>query len=395
MVERLLQARVVDLARRYPVVTITGPRQAGKTTLCRMAFPKMRYVSLEAPAEREFAMRDPRGFLGRFAAGVILDEVQRAPDLLSYIQVAVDESGAPGRFVLTGSQNLLLLQSISQSLAGRTAGVHLLPLAWEEVRKFRGAPTQLFPVLWSGGYPRIHERRLVPPEWLGDYVTTYIERDVRQVLNVGDLLGFQTFVRLSAGRAGQVVNLSSLGADAGVTHATAKSWLSVLEATFIAARLPPFHANFGKRLIKTPKLYFFDTGVLCQLLGIETPAQLDTHPLRGAVFECWVVSEILKYFHHRGQRPHLYFYRDQRGEEVDVLVERGSKWIAVEIKSSFTPSEDFYRGLERFASAAAHLPQRERRAVEKIVVYGGAETQRRSAGLLLSWKDIDSYDWLG
>jgi uncharacterized protein len=395
MIERLLQPRVLDLAQRYPVVTITGPRQAGKTTLCRMAFPKMRYVSLEAPAEREFAIRDPRGFLERFDSGVILDEGQRAPELLSYIQVAVDESGTPGRFVLTGSQNLLLLDSISQSLAGRTAIVHLLPLAWEELQKFRAAPKDLFPVLWSGGYPRLHDRRLAAQEWLADYVTTYVERDVRQILNVGDLLAFQTFVRLSAGRTGQLVNLSSLGSDAGVTHATARSWLSVLEATFIIARLPPFHANFGKRLIKSPKLYFLDTGVLCQLLGIETPAQLNTHPLRGAIFESWVVSEILKYFYHRGRRPQVYFYRDQRGEEVDLLVESGLKRTAVEIKSSFTPSEDFYRGLERFASATAGLPERERRSVDKIVVYGGDETQRRSAGLMLSWKDIDSHDWLG
>lgn len=394
MIERVLQARVVDLARRHPVVTITGPRQAGKTTLCRMAFPRMPYVSLEAPAEREFAVRDPRGFLARFPGPVILDEVQRAPDLLSYIQGIVDESGKAGRFILTGSQNLLLMQNVSQSLAGRTAIVHLLPLAWEEMRRFRGTPKDLFGAMWAGGYPRIHERKLAPPEWLADYIATYVERDVRQVLNVGDLLAFQTFLRLCAGRSGQLVNLSSLGADAGISHVTARSWLSVLEATFIAIRLAPFHANVRKRLVKAPKLYFLDSGVLSHLLGIESPGQLATHPLRGSIFESWVLSEILKYFHHRGQRPRVFFYRDQSGEEIDLILEKGARRTAVEIKSSQTPAEDFFRVLQRFTDASARLREPDRRPVEKIVVYGGNETQHRSAGLLLSWKDIDRHDWL-
>ena len=336
MVVRTLHPHLLDLARRHPVVTVTGPRQSGKTTLCRTAFPEKPYVSLEPPDEREFALRDPRAFLARCPDGAIIDELQRAPDLPSYLQPLVDADPRAGRFILTGSQNFSLVQSLSQTLAGRTAIVELLPLGLEELRRFPDPPADLHAVLWTGGYPRILDRQLPPREWLASYVATYVERDVRQVLNVGDLLTFQTFLRMCASRAGQLLNLSSLGAECGVTHATARAWLAVLEASYIAFRLPPLHANLGKRLIKAPKLYFYDTGLLCYLLGIRDAPQLAVHPQRGPIFENWVIAEVLKHHRHRGLVPSLHFYRERAGAEVDLVVERGADRLAVEIKAAMT-----------------------------------------------------------
>ncbi len=393
MVERVLGSYLVGLAKRHPIVALTGPRQSGKTTLCRAVFPKKAYVSLETPAQHDFARRDPAGFLAAYPRGAILDEIQRAPDLPSYLQEVVDQDPEPGRFILTGSHNLLLVASISQSLAGRCAFAQLLPLAFEEVQSFDSAPNDIFTAMWTGGYPRIFDRRLPAAEWLANYTTAYVERDVRQILNVGDLLSFQTFLRLCAGRVGQLLNLSALGNDCGVTHSTAKSWISVLEATFIAFRLPPFHRNLGKRLVKSPKLYFYDTGLLCHLLDIETPAQIATHPLRGAIFENWVIAEIAKYRLHRGHQPRLCFYRDQRGLEVDLLVEHAQRTIAVEIKAAATPSAHFFDALASLAtlfdSAAAPGPG----SLDRIVVYAGSQNQRRSSGKLLAWHEIDTCKW--
>lgn len=391
MFQRTLAPHLLELAANFPVVTLTGPRQSGKTTLCRALFPALPYVSLENPSERAFALEDPEGFLARFAAGGILDEIQRAPDLPSYLQGLVDEDSTPGRFVLTGSQNLAVVASVSQSLAGRSAIAHLLPLAKEELPLAELLPSDLWRIVWTGGYPRIYDQSIPADEWLASYVGAYLERDVRQVINVGDLVSFQTFLRLMAGRASQVLNLSSLGNDCGITHTTAKSWLSVLEATFIAFRVPPYHRNLGKRLIKAPKLYFYDTGVLSHLLGIESPEQLATHPLRGAIFENWVVAEIAKYAFHRGRRPRISFYRDQRGLEIDVIVERGDRIRSVEVKSSATPSGHFFENLNTFRER--HGAIENSGGVESIVVYGGAESQKRSPGALLSWKDIDTIDW--
>lgn len=391
MFQRTLAPCLLELATRFPVLTVTGPRQSGKTTLCRALFPELPYVSLENPTERAFALEDPEGFLARFASGGVLDEIQRAPDLPSYLQGLVDEDPTPGRYVLTGSQNLALVETVSQSLAGRSAIAHLLPLSREELAFAEIDPGELWRIVWTGGYPRIYDQSIPADEWLANYVAAYLERDVRQVINIGDLVAFQTFLRLSAGRAGQVLNLTSLGNDCGITHTTAKSWLSVLEATFIAFRTPPYHRNLGKRLIKSPKLYFYDTGVLSHLLGIESPDQLATHPLRGAIFENWVVAEIAKYAFHRGRRPRISFYRDQRGLEIDIIVERGDRTRSVEVKSSATASGHFFAALdtfgERYESADSHG------VVDRVVVYGGAESQKRSTGTLLSWKDIDSIDW--
>ena len=390
MVVRTLQPVFVELAGRHPVVTVTGPRQSGKTTLCKAAFPDKPYVSLEPPDEREFARTDARAFLARFPNGAIIDEIQRAPDLPSYLQPMVDADSTPGQFILTGSQNFGLRQSLSQTLAGRTAIVELLPMALDEVRRFPHAPADLNATLWTGGYPRIFDRSLPPQEWLADYVATYVERDVRQILNVGDLLTFQTFLRMCAARVGQLLNLSSLGADCGITHATARKWLAVLEASYITFRLPPMHANLGKRLIKTPKLYFYDSGLLCYLLGIRDASQLAVHPLRGSIFEGWVISEIIKHHRHHGVTPRMFFYRDRGGSEVDVLIDRGADRLAVEIKAGMTPSPDVFVTPDRVGRALASL---EARPTRIAVVYAGSESQTRSAGELVSWSDTDRFPW--
>ncbi len=396
VIERRLQSHLLELAGRYPVLTLTGPRQSGKTTLGRMAFPEKAYVTLENPAEREFATDDPLAFLARYPDGAIFDEVQRVPQLASYLQERVDEDPRPGRYLLTGSQNLALMDAISQSLAGRTALVELLPLDLAELRRFPEPPPDLYTTLWTGGYPRIHERGLPADEWLGDYVTTYVERDVRQLLQVGDLLLFQTFLRLCAGRTGQLLNLASLAADCGISPATARSWLSVLEASYITFRLPPFFTNLSKRLIKTPKLYFHDSGLAASLLGIEKPEQLATHPLRGALFETWVVTEVLKQHRHRGRRPRLYFYLERGRLEIDLVIERGGELHLVEIKSGQTPSSKFFSAFNRFAERVkANGEATPWRVGERVVVYGGSQSQERSRGKLLSWSELDVHNWTG
>ena len=388
MIERTLQGPVEAAAGRYPVLTVTGPRQSGKTTLARMTFPDLPYASLETPSEREFATEDPLGFLARFPAGAVLDEIQRAPLLLSYMQGIVDEDPAPGRFVLTGSQNLALLEGVSQSLAGRTALLELLPLELTELRRFDRPAPDLDTVLWQGGYPRIHDRDLPAAQWLADYTATYLERDVRGLLAVGDLGTFHTFLKMCAGRVGQLLNLASLAADCGVSQPTARRWLSTLEASFIAFQLPPFHANLGKRLAKRPKLYFHDPGLAASLLGVEEPGQLATHPLRGAMFEGWVASEIVKWHRHRGLRPAISFYRERDRHEIDFVLERGADLTLVEAKAGRTPSGSHFTAFSTLADRIAARGDERRRIGSRLVVYGGEESQSRSEGELVGWRDL-------
>ena len=371
MVPRLLAPVLRALARKVPVVTVFGPRQSGKTMLCRAAFKGKPYANLEAPDVRQYALDDPRGFLRQFPAGALLDEVQRAPELLSYIQAEVDERRTPGRYVLTGSQQWLLSERISQSLAGRTALLRLLPFSLAEMRGHYPARS-LDQTLYRGFYPRIHDSGLDPAQALADYVETYVQRDLRLMANVRDLSRFVKFLGLLAGRTGQLLNLSQLAGDAGVSHTTARQWLSLLEAGFIVHLLPPWFANLGKRLVKAPKLYFVDVGLACYLLGITAAAQLARHPLRGALVENLVTIEALKAFHNRGLAPRMHFYRDSNGNEVDLLLERGAGLYAVEIKAGATVAADYFRGLARFS---ALLPGR---LAAGAVVYGGDSTQRRA-----------------
>jgi len=393
MVPRTLQTKLLALARKFPVVTVTGPRQSGKTTLCRACFPDHRYISLEAPDVREYARRDPRALLAQAGDAAVFDEVQRIPELLSYLQVEVDARPRRGRFILTGSANFALLNSISQSLAGRTALLTLLPLARDEVRRFPAAPRTLYETLWTGSFPAVFDRELSPADWYPAYVGTYVERDVRQLLNIGDLIAFQGFLRLCAGRVGQLLNLSALGADAGITHGTARAWVSVLEASYIAHRLPPYASNVGARVVKTPKLHFYDSGLTCFLLGIRTPEQLEHHPLRGVIFETWVISEMLKARVHRGLQPSLFFYRDRKGVEVDAVLERGDRLLAVETKSGQTVAEDFFAGLEAFGRQVGASPRTPK--VRGALVYGGDQAQTRSGVDVIPWSQIHAYDWCG
>lgn len=393
MIRRNLQDRLLDYADRMPVVAVTGPRQSGKTTLCRMAFPDRRYVSLEPLDTREYATTDPRGFLGHYGGDVILDEVQRAPDLFSYLQEAVDEDPSPGRFILTGSQHFGMSEAISQSLAGRVGLLHLLPLALDELRRFDDPPTDLWATVWSGGYPRIHDRGLDPARWLADYVTTYVQRDVRQVLEVGDLDAFATFLRLTAGRTAQELNLSALGSDAGVSHNTARSWLSVLDTSFLTFRLPRWHRSFRKRLVKSPKIHLVDSGLACHLLGIRKADQLRTHPQRGAIFESWVASEVLKARLNRGLEPDLHHLRETRGVEIDLLVEAGETLIGVEVKSGATIAGEFTRNLselgERIEKVLPHL------RYDPRLVYGGERVQSRGEVRIVPWSEIADLSWDG
>jgi predicted AAA+ superfamily ATPase len=383
MIERDLQPRFRHAARSFPVVTVTGPRQSGKSTLCRALLPERPYANLEEPDTRAFAADDPRGFLAQFPDGAIIDEVQRCPELPSYLQPLVDADARPGRWILTGSQNLGLLASVSQSLAGRSAVLHLLPLAWSEVLRFKKHPASLDEALLTGGYPRILDKRLEPAEWLGAYVATYLERDVRNLSNIGDLAAFQRFVRLCAGRTAQLLNFSALAADAGVSQPTAKAWLSILEATFIAFRLQPWHGNLGKRLTKAPKLHFYDTGLVCWLLGIREGTQLRSHPLRGAIFETWVVAEILKRRTNRGEATGLYFYRDAQQVEADALIEAPGRFTLVEAKAGETVTDDLLAGVRRVGEVLAG-----RGKVESLAVIGGGTAQKRAGVTVVPWQGL-------
>ncbi len=380
------------MAGKMPAVAVTGPRQSGKTTLCRAAFPGHRYVSLEPIDAREFAERDPRGFLAEYGDGAILDEVQRVPSLFSYLQEEIDRDPSPGRFILTGSQHFGLTEAITQSLAGRIALLNLLPLSLDEVRRFPSPAEDLWSTVWTGGYPRIHDHGLDPNQWISDYISTFIQRDVRQVLRVTDLYAFSAFLRLAAGRTAQEENLSTLGADAGVSHPTVRSWISVLDTSFVTFRVPRWHRNLRKRAVKAAKLHFVDSGVACHLLGIRDPGQLRVHPLRGAVFESWVASEVLKARLHRGEAASLYHVRENRGLEVDLLVEGARNIIGVEMKSGATVTPEFFRNLATFATdVTERIPELK---PESRLVYGGSEGQTRHGVSVIPWSAIQEADWI-
>ncbi|MCY3852423.1 MAG: ATP-binding protein [Gammaproteobacteria bacterium] len=380
MIEREITPRLAKLFGQYPFVTVTGPRQSGKTTLCRATFPDLKYVNLELPDQREFAQSDPHTFLSRLGEGAILDEIQRVPDLLSYLQVLADEKGRNSLFVLTGSEHFMLSKAISQSLAGRTGLLHLLPFSLAELRRM-SASNAIDEILYSGFYPRVHDQKIEPRQAYTDYFETYVTRDVRQLSEIRNLSSFQRFVRLCAGRVGQLTDLSALGADAGISHTTARHWLEILEASYLIFRLPPFHANLRKRLVKSPKLYFYDVGLASYLIGIERASQIETHPLRGALFENMVVAEALKHRFNLGRNANLSFFRDSRGLECDLLFETARGIGAIEIKSGATVASDFFDALNAVEKLIPKVSM-------KAVVFGGGERQSRSAGEVVPFVDL-------
>ncbi len=396
MIPRLLAEYLVRDARFYPVVALTGPRQSGKTTLARSSFPSHTYVSLEDPDVRSFAREDPRGFLARLPGPVVIDEVQRVPDLPSYIQSAVDLDPAAGRFVLTGSQNLLLMEKISQTLAGRCGILHLLPFSRAELDRqpqpdphgpeklFANRETDMecWEAIRSGFYPPIHDRGIPPEVWLSDYVRTYVERDVRALVNLGDLETFERFIKLCAGRMGQILNYASLASDCGVAVDTARRWVSVLKISFLLFVLPPHHRNFSKRVIKSPKLYFYDTGLACYLLGIRETDHLLAHPLRGALFENYVLAEVTKaYWHHR-RTPPVHFWRDQTGHEIDLIFEEETVLHPVEIKAGATVTSRMFAGLNWWSRLAAG------EAGQATLVYGGTEAYTHGGVCVRPWFSV-------
>lgn len=379
MITRDSEQSIRALLKGFPIVTLTGPRQSGKTTLAKAVFPDRPYASLEDPDIRLAALNDPRSFLERFPGGAVLDEVQRAPELLSYLQTIVDGDRRMGLYILTGSQQFGLMSGISQSLAGRTAFIELLPFSIGELSRAGKLPTTADSMLLNGCYPPLYDREVPPAAWFAAYVTAYVERDVRQLLKIQELETFQRFVRLCAGRTGQLLNLSSLAAECGITHNTAKSWISVLEASYLLFLLRPHHANFNRRLIKMPKLYFYDVGLVSWLLGIRTTEQMAMHPLRGSIFETFIVSDLIKSRLNRGERPNLYFWRDSNGNEVDVIVELGSGLMPIEIKSGKTVVGDSFAGLNKWRALAGNG------IVEPTLIHGGEGEYRQNGVRVIGW----------
>lgn len=382
MIRRQAEALARELASQFKVVAIVGPRQSGKTTLARAVFADRPYVSLEEPDQRRFAEEDPRRFLDRYRSGALIDEAQRCPELFSYLQGVVDASRQPGQFILTGSQHFGLMERITQSLAGRVGFLRLLPFSLGELTAAGLRPPSVDELLFKGGYPPVYDQPVTPERWYGAYLLTYVERDVRQLVNVRDLGAFQRFVALCAGHTGQLVNASRLGADAGVTHNTVRAWLDLLEASFIAFRLWPHRRNVRKRLVKTPKLYFYDTGLAARLLGVEGPQQLATHAMRGALFENWVIAELLKGRGDRGLPDNLTFWRTSTGEEVDAVAQAGDRLQGIEIKAGATVASDWFDGLESWRDLAGEG------AASSWLVYGGDEAYQRRGVEVVPWTGV-------
>lgn len=379
MIRRDITAELIGAAKEYPVVTIFGPRQSGKTTLVQMNFPGKPYYSLEDPDVRLAAEMDPREFLGRMPEGGILDEIQRLPLLLSYIQGIVDKAQKPGMFILTGSHQLDLHQAVSQSLAGRTAVLTLFPFSFSELKNYR-SEWETFDLITKGAFPRLHENDLQPQRFFNGYLQTYVERDVRALINLKELGRFQQFLTLLAGRIGQIVNYTSLSNDIGVSSTTINNWISVLKASYVIFELPPFFENINKRVVKSPKLFFTDTGFAAFLIGIRTAEQAARDPLRGGLYENFIILEILKSHLNNGMRPDLYFFRDTHGNEVDLLIRKGGKLLPVEIKSASTFSPDFLKGIKRFCTLA------DDRCLPGIVLYNGKQ--------IFNVKDVRIFDLL-
>ncbi len=381
MINRTLQTKLVEMTRKYPIVTLTGPRQSGKSTLLRNSFPDYRYVSLEDPDMRSFAIEDPRGFLATYPDKTIIDEAQRVPSLFSYIQTHTDRENREGMFLLAGSHNFLLMEHINQSLAGRTAVLKLLPFSHAEMREGGILPQSVDEEIFKGSYPRLYDKDIAPTDYYPFYIQTYVERDIRLMKNIGDLNKFVRFIKLCAGRIGQLLNQSSLANECGVAVTTISTWISILEASYICYLLKPDHNNYAKRLVKTPKLYFHDTGLACALLGIQKPEQVSNHFLRGGLFENMVINEFTKSSYNRGEEPNLTFWRDSTGNEVDLLNYADGRPLAYEIKSGATFSTDYFKGISKWAKLSGAD------ATQCFALYNGDRNMKTSAGEVMQWTD--------
>lgn len=384
MIQRQAGEKAKSLASQFKAVAIMGPRQSGKTTLARLCFPEKTYVTLENPGTRSFAIEDPQGFLDQYGDGAILDEIQRAPDILSYLQQRLDETEERGKFVLTGSNNLLLLEKITQTLAGRVSYLELLPFSIRELKAVEGALSSLNTLILKGGYPPVQAQGIHPEDWFSAYVRTYVERDVRQIRNVENLLQFERLLSLCAARTGQQLNYSNLAVETGVDVKTVQAWLGILQASYIVFLLPPFYKNFNKRIVKSPKLYFYDTGLASYLLRIQQAEALFQHPYRGALFENLVVSELIKNRFNQGRRSNLYYWRDNAGHEIDVVIDNGMELTPVEAKSGSTITGDYFKGLAYWQKLSG--------TKKGVVFYGGDERQERSTGVTVEpWRALGEY----
>lgn len=387
MIQRDLQKRLLELASQFPAIAIMGPRQSGKTTLSKTTFPEYMYVTLEDLDTQAFAKSDPRGFLDTYSKkqGLIIDEAQRVPELFSYLQGYIDKEYRPGFFILTGSQNFLLQESITQTLAGRIALLSLFPLSVSELRTAHILPDSPENVLTKGFYPRLYDQPIEPALWYSNYIATYIEKDVRNTLQINNLMAFQIFLKLCAARTGNIINYADLARDCDISPHTAKSWLSILKSSYIIDLVSPYYNNFSKRVIKSPKLYFYDTGIACFLLGIKTTEELAIHPLKGAIFESFVFSELSKYFSNRAKIQTLYFWRDVQGHEVDFLIEQSiNHIIPIEVKARKTITDDFFKEVVTWKN----ISQQEKQAA--YIVYAGNLTSKRKQGSIVAWNEIDA-----
>jgi uncharacterized protein len=379
MIKREAEKRLKSLSKQFKAVALVGPRQSGKTTLARHVFPNLAYVSLENPDSRRFARDDPKGFLAQYSKGAILDEAQRVPELFSYLQQVLDETVTPGNFIITGSNNFLLQENISQSLAGRIAYLYLLPFSFSEVYPI--APHDLNELLIHGFYPAIYDQPVDPYTWQSNYIRTYIERDVRQIKNISDLNVFERFIKLCAGRTGQLLNMNSLAIETGVDNKTIASWIGILESSFILFRLQPHYKNFNKRVVKMPKIFFYDTGLVCNLLGIQTREQIAFHPLAGSLFENFIISDFLKRSFHKGLNQNFYFWRDNTGHEIDIIMEQMGRLIPIEVKMGKTIHDEYFRNMKYWQKISG--------ISQGKVIYAGETDQKRSDGIeVLGWKSI-------
>lgn len=384
MIQRDIASKILELARKFPVITLTGPRQSGKTTLLHHLFPEKKYISLEDLDTREYATTDPRAFLDSLTDGAILDEIQRVPELFSYLQGIVDKHGIAGEFILSGSQNFLLMESVSQSLAGRAAVLKLLPLSSKELSTTPFFEQGLEERIFGGFYPRIYDKQILPADFYSAYTQTYVERDIRQMKNIHDLSLFTRFLKLCAARIGQLLNLSSLANDCGISHFTAQSWLSLLQTGFVVYLLQPHHVNFSKRLTKMPKLYFYDTGLACHLLNLTESSQLQSHYMRGSLFENLIIMEIIKHYANIGIEAPVFFWRDKTGNEIDCLIEAPQGMHLIEMKSAQTYHSDFTKNINYYVKLNAGNYK-----LNLITIYTGNVQQQRANMQLIPWRQLD------